>query len=414
MLGHPGNYFIHLLAAYIYISGNCHAAEMSYEKLNEVFGFHLFVDENLLDDPVGDLAERLGANKESETQNSMTFRSGRKLVLGLQAETIMLIAAGGQIAEATFMFVNKGDSVSRIRKQEPKATERKIYKRINEEIREGSDQIENTFTGILGKPDVKQIGISRDVREVVKNWKWKNLMLQLSEQENEFLSFRILPAEGEGPELMRDLPVDAFRMKLEANVEKRDNGDVIIKNIPMVNQGHKGYCVPATWSRYLNYVGVLVDEYQLARAAGTDLGGGTTFSGIVRGATQLARRNRLSVDTVRSKMSMTRISRYIDKGMPIMWGMRAVGPFQGTGASSDRMEGMSPSEWKLSLKSQRRAARDLEKVDNNYHMCMIIGYNEETDEICTSDSWGREHEEKWYTLEEVEAVSMGYLYVLQR
>ena len=32
--------------------------------------------------------------------------------------------------------------------------------------------------------------------------------------------------------------------------------NVVVTDIPMVDQGPKGYCVPATWERYLRYLGI--------------------------------------------------------------------------------------------------------------------------------------------------------------
>lgn len=95
-----------------------------------------------------------------------------------------------------------------------------------------------------------------------------------------------------------------------------------------------------------------------------------------------------------------------------MWRMYSVGPFKGPGHSPGRMDAQSPEEWKKALKSERQAAKKLQPDPGSRHMCMIIGYNARTGEIATSDSWGLEHAEKWYTLEEVQAVSAGELYVI--
>ena len=41
-----------------------------------------------------------------------------------------------------------------------------------------------------------------------------------------------------------------YRRVHESNVENRNNGDVVIMNIPMVDQGPKGYCTPLTLWAY--------------------------------------------------------------------------------------------------------------------------------------------------------------------
>ena len=48
----------------------------------------------------------------------------------------------------------------------------------------------------------------------------------------------------------------------------------------------------------------------------------------------------------------------------------------------------------------------------NFHLCMIIGYNEETNEIAISDSWGKNYSVRWIHVHEAEAVSNKGGYVI--
>ena len=68
----------------------------------------------------------------------------------------------------------------------------------------------------------------------------------------------------------------AGKAKIKDNVTKSPNGDVYIDNVPMVDQGQKGYCAAATAERVLKYYGVDVDEHTVAQAAGTTADGGTS------------------------------------------------------------------------------------------------------------------------------------------
>jgi hypothetical protein len=49
---------------------------------------------------------------------------------------------------------------------------------------------------------------------------------------------------------------------------KRDpvSGDVWLGDVPMVDQGQKGYCVVASAERVMRYYGSKVDENELARS----------------------------------------------------------------------------------------------------------------------------------------------------
>ncbi|GDY18595.1 hypothetical protein LBMAG55_19180 [Verrucomicrobiota bacterium] len=51
----------------------------------------------------------------------------------------------------------------------------------------------------------------------------------------------------------------------------------------MVNQGPKGYCVPATWERVLRYMGIPADMYVLAMVGQSGAGGGTSLSTLAAG-----------------------------------------------------------------------------------------------------------------------------------
>ena len=62
---------------------------------------------------------------------------------------------------------------------------------------------------------------------------------------------------------------DKMKERALTCVINKNNGDVLIENIPMVDQGPKGYCVPATWERYLRYFDMPADMYLLAIVGGT-------------------------------------------------------------------------------------------------------------------------------------------------
>jgi len=48
----------------------------------------------------------------------------------------------------------------------------------------------------------------------------------------------------------------------------------------------------------------------------------------------------------------------------------------------------------------------------NYHICMIIGYNEETQELAVSDSWGPAYELRWVHIDIAKAVTSSGGFVI--
>ena len=76
------------------------------------------------------------------------------------------------------------------------------------------------------------------------------------------------------------------------------SGDVAIKDVPMVDQGQKGYCVVATAERVLRYYGVKADENELAQLADSDAKKGTNYKAMTESLKKLTARLRIRVRTL--------------------------------------------------------------------------------------------------------------------
>jgi len=212
------------------------------------------------------------------------------------------------------------------------------------------------------------------------------------------------------------------RSGLAANVEKKDNGDVFINGVPMVDQGQKGYCAVASAERVARYYGLEVDQHEIAQLAktgemGTSLAemeealkGATgklhvkttkqfdldfrQFAQDVKSYNQAAKkaneseflfeRNEaivnplkfwsevkpeifLQVKTQQSGFNrfMGKIEEYVDQGIPLCWALQ-LGMFKETGIPQTQ----------------------------GGHMRLLIGYNSKTHEVLYTDSWGKGHELK--------------------
>ncbi len=88
----------------------------------------------------------------------------------------------------------------------------------------------------------------------------------------EFIILKIAPPPAGG-----GLAVSEKRMKtrgdLEKEVVREENGDVLIKTVPMVDQGQKGYCAVASAERVMRYYGVDVNQHEMAQISNTSWGG---------------------------------------------------------------------------------------------------------------------------------------------
>jgi hypothetical protein len=212
------------------------------------------------------------------------------------------------------------------------------------------------------------------------------------------------------------------RSGLSGNVEKKDNGDVFIANVPMVDQGQKGYCAVASAERVARYYGLEVDQHEIAQLAKTG-NMGTSLSEMeealkrvtgklhvrttkqfdldmrqyiqdVKSYNQAAKkaneseflfeRNEVIVNPLKFWSEVKpeiflqmktqqsgfnrftgKIEEYVDQGIPLCWALQ-LGMFKETGIPQT----------------------------HGGHMRLLIGYNSKTQELLYTDSWGKGHELK--------------------
>ena len=183
----------------------------------------------------------------------------------------------------------------------------------------------------------------------------------------------------------------------------------------MVDQGPKGYCAPATFERAMRYMKVPADMYVLATLA-TQEGGGTNMRLLTEKAKNIIRsKARRIKDFDSEEISMKSIKRYVDKGVPVLWVMRSLSEYNAivNANTKQRKDKTNSAEWGELLNSYDKASLNaLREQKENYHICMIIGYNETTNELAVSDSWGPAHRLRWAHIDLIHAVSESGSFVI--
>lgn len=216
----------------------------------------------------------------------------------------------------------------------------------------------------------------------------------------------------------------ARRAEIKAHVKHVKDGTVWIDAVPMVDQGEKGYCVPASISRVFAYYGMDgVDQHALAALCKSTGSTGTTLESMEKALrsisgsfhmsvyswkwtsitslekelVRMAQKKRIPPELIQpqhvlelleSKPALLRkgmkdVRKQIDAGIPIVWAvMLGVFPEPGLPQSAGG------------------------------HMRLIIGYNEQLQTIVYTDSWGAGHEVKMMPFSQAYAITQG-LYVLR-
>jgi len=390
---------------------------VTYQQLNELLGIPLWADDNIWDDSDAEAAKRLGWPLEGRTSTLASYRFYPRKeyrVLDSRAYTAVLYAVDQAPSRLSIMFINKGDYPAFLNNSSPN---KETIEAFHDALDDESEKMEEKLTDLLGKPERDKLGRGKRLRERFERWDWKGHSILLSVQEEEFVALRVLPPkflETEGE--LTEINDRQMREILSSRVVRRDNGDVILKEIPMVNQGPKGYCVPATWERYLRYLGIPADMYALARVGSSGYGGGTALGPIAEAVDDMARNFSRKLDYVDHSLEPDDIADYIDEGLPLMWAVFADNPLY-TQVINERTQMRKRvtdwEEWKRKLAGIRQALEENRPARQGGHVCMIIGYNEETGEIATSDSWGPRFTERWMTAEEAQALSMGQMQIIK-
>jgi hypothetical protein len=373
-----------------------------FQDLNTAFNLPLWQSESLWTENERDVGRRLGWPEESRTTTLASYRSYPKedaRVLGARPYSLALYADKGRVTQVSMVFANSGDRCN------PKQFER------------DTQAIESALKPMLGEPTQSYFGQTRKIRYKVRRWNWKGHAILLETPDN-YVGVRVIPADLADREGRAEvIAYQQLRDTLSQRVKRRENGDVIVSEMPMVDQGPKGYCVPATWERYLRYIGIQADMYVLALAGQTKVGGGTSATLMFENVEALARRNGRRFEQLDMTLTVPNLAKYIDKGFPLMWGI-LFDPDLDKRISARTKDRQAVTDWKAwpeKLKDARNvpkvARKMLQMPDSpgaevtNGHVRMITGYNAKTGEVAISDSWGKRFEERWATIEEAQAMT---------
>ncbi len=390
-------------------------AESTAENFNEASGLDLFPTAGTIWDENSDtVAQRLGLSLESRTSNDASYRryTGDDVrVLGRRPYSISMSAQDGKPTGLNIIFANKGDSVGVAEsgipgERRPRPTQ--VLRDYRKAIGEDEKALDEILGKLAGDPVREKTGQSTKMQEKALRRDWNGHSILLVSVRDEYVALRIVPpSELDEKSTIQRVPDKDLREKLAARVERRPNGDVVISDIPMVDQGPKGFCVPATMERMLRYLGIPADMYLLAMAANTQPGGGTSVRDVTFAVGDTVRRHGRRIETINGRPNPWTVAKWIDAGIPVLWALFTSRAVDDRINEHTRLRG-GVTDWKTwteSLKPARRDARKLSRQAEEGHVCLIIGYNRATGEIALSDSWGPNYAERWITTDEAEAIS---------
>lgn len=227
----------------------------------------------------------------------------------------------------------------------------------------------------------------------------------------------------------------AKRNDLKANVQRdEESGDVWI-SIPMVDQGQKGYCVPATVARVFAYYGMDgVDQHALAQLCDSSGDDGTSYAAMQEALESISRKFHIRMQMLDGKDIRSTYMEYIadyNKAAKKLKKQQAT-PMDWIEVCRDRQVLLAARGNKKYVKKWFSAIKKSLDVGvpilwsvelgifpeagipqaGGGHMRLIVGYNEEDGTIYYSDSWGAGHEKKAMKMNQAAAITR-YRYILR-
>ncbi|MBB5034964.1 hypothetical protein [Prosthecobacter vanneervenii] len=384
--------------------------------INEAAGQPLFSDTPLWATSAEELAEKLQIPPESKTKTTSSFRSYTEKdykLFGAHPYSVAMYAENGKIAAFSLVYANKGDLFQYEGDASKQPDDNDAAKLLKKAMDKDVAAISEALTKKLGAPKKERFG-EKAGRMNMQRWDWRGHSLLLAEAEGEYVGLQIVTtAFADAGGKVEETADKVIRARVLANLEKRPNGDIVVGDLPMVDQGPKGYCVPATAERAMRYLGVPADMYILANAGQSGFGGGTSVDVLLEGIGPQIRSKHRSFDSWGGELKLKDLAKYIDKGVPVMWCLYSTDKFNEVADkhTQERKAVTNWTTWKVKVLKQA-ADSTLEKDRDSAHVVLITGYNKDTNEIAFSDSWGENYKERWISVPEAERVSQQHFYVV--
>jgi hypothetical protein len=406
-----------------YIKEQASKAGDSAKGLNTAAGHAISNGEPFASRKAEEIAQALQLRPESKSKYGKSWRLYAAFtkdyeLFGTMPYSVALYAdEAGHATALSIVYANKGDfgSTAGFAQDHFKGGSVAAPKSLEEAMNRDEATVNKALTTVLGEGKTERYGEGK-TRRTVTRWDWNGHAFLLSNEEGEYVSLAVVPTatadSGGRTAMTRDAEVKA---RLASSVVTDPNGDVHITQIPMVDQGPKGYCVPATFERVMRTMGLEADMYLLAMVGQSGAGGGTSVELLLDNLRHqvLSKGRRIKEDDIK-ELRIRDVKRYIDEGIPVMWRLCSMEAYN-EAADKNTAERAKVTDWKefaAKIATDHTALVESPKPAANYHLCMIIGYNETTQELAVSDSWGARFELRWVPLAVANWASKGSLIMI--
>ena len=248
----------------------------------------------------------------------------------------------------------------------------------------------------------KRVSVGRDLlRTRTTEFVTDSLAMRFMAEEGQLIAVTIISKDGLTRRMLGDTKGRSTGIKEQ--VTTSENGDVVINNVPMVNQGSRGYCAIGTLAMITQYYGLDVNIDQLASKAGYKEGevSNAAVIPIYEAASKAAKLRMVQQE----KFDFRDAMRAVSKGKPLLvwrYFSRERDDFHSKFAARHLKD---PAE---NLPNPRKDKDDRKlwpTFDSGGHASLITGYNKERGEVLFTESWGENNRNRRMKAEEMEATA---------
>lgn len=145
-----------------------------------------------------------------------------------------------------------------------------------------------------------------------------DIMIQLRWSRNEFISIDLLSYSEQTSPISSESNSHSLASTLKQSVIESPDGYLFINSIPMISQGDKGYCAPASLARILQYYGYPVSMHSLSELAETSATQGTHMDEIFSSVQRICNSTPFKIKVLDNPRRKELVA-YIEKGIPFFW-----------------------------------------------------------------------------------------------
>lgn len=242
------------------------------QKLNAAAGHKITNGVRLAERKAEELAKALGIRPESTSKYGSSWRlyaayaKDYRLFGAMPYSVALYSDQAGLVSSISLVYANKGDfgSTAGMGKDHFKGGTEATAESLAKAMTQDEEAVAKSLTSVLGEAKVQRYGEGK-TRRKVSRWDWNGHSFLLSNEENEYVSLAVIPTELADAGGKSVMTKDAdLKKRLLASIARSPDGDVLLTDIPMVDQGPKGYCAPATFERAMRTMGLEADMYLLA------------------------------------------------------------------------------------------------------------------------------------------------------